>query len=142
MLLLLFLLSLSAGAKQPSLRSNNQQPFVPNKKHLIDPFNLPPELQRLNKYDAHQVRLESIGYFFKAYTAQADQTLHRARESIRRALGDDAESQAFQGRASLFEEKGSLHHYTPLVYELAGIKGEHHKQRLRTNKQKSKSSSH
>ena len=106
----------------PNLRANND--------HLTDPFVLPPALQEKNKYDAHQVRLESLGYFFKTYTARADQALDHARETVRRVLGDDVVQQkVFAGRASLFEEAGSLHKYVPLVYELAGIKGEHKKEK-------------
>ena len=106
----------------PNLRANND--------HLVDPFVLPPALQEKNKYDAHQVRLESLGYFFKTYTARADQALDHARETVRRVLGDDVVQQkVFAGRASLFEEAGSLHKYVPLVYELAGIKGEHKKEK-------------
>ena len=127
MLFLLTIIITTVSSSPQSLRANNHN----NHNNLVDPFNLSPSLRELNKYDGHQVRLESLGYFFKTYTQHADKALHKARETIRRVLGDEAESQAFQGRASLFEENGALHKYTPLVYELAGIKGEHHKPKHR-----------
>ena len=117
--------SLRANTKKQS--STSTTTFRPNNAHLTDPFKLPPKQRALNKYDAHQIRLESLGYFFKTYTSHADQALNNARDMIRRVLGEEAASNSFQGRASLFEEEGSLHKYTPLVYELAGIKNEHHK---------------